>query len=55
MVAGVAYYLAAKSKDPDAVQRVPMLKAAYEEQFTLASDEDRDRAPVRWVPWGYLY
>jgi hypothetical protein len=55
MVAGVAYYLAAKSKDPDAQQRVPMLKAAYEEQFTLASDEDRDRAPVRWVPWSYLY
>src|SRR5262249_7178340 len=53
MVAGLAYYLAAKSKDPMVMQRVPVLKAAYEEQFTLAGDEDRDRASVRWVPWGY--
>jgi hypothetical protein len=55
MVAGLAYYLAAKSKDQDVLQRVPMLKAAYEEQFTLAGDEDRDRASVKWVPWGYRY
>jgi hypothetical protein len=55
MIAGLAYYLAAKSKDADVMQRVPMLKAAYEEQFTLASDEDRDRASVKWVPWGYQY
>ena len=53
MVAGLAFYLALKSTDPGAQQRVPMLKAAYEEQFTLASDEDRDRASVRWVPWSY--
>jgi hypothetical protein len=54
MIAGVAFYLAMKSTDPNAQQRVPMLKAAYEEQFTLASDEDRDRASVKWVPWSYL-
>jgi len=53
MIAGVAFYLALKSTDPNAAQRVPMLKAAYEEQFTLASDEDRDRASVKWVPWSY--
>jgi hypothetical protein len=53
MIAGVAYYLALKSTDPNALQRVPMLKAAYEEQYTLAGDEDRDRASVKWVPWSY--
>lgn len=53
MIAGLAFYLALKSTDAGAQQRVPMLKAAYEEQFTLASDEDRDRASVKWVPWNY--
>lgn len=53
MTAGLAYYLALKSPKPEAMQKVPVLKAAYEEQFTLASDEDRDRASLRWVPWGY--
>lgn len=53
MTAGLAYYLALKSTKPEASQRLPALKAMYEEQFTLASDEDRDRASVRWVPWGY--
>jgi hypothetical protein len=53
MVAGLAFYLALKSKDPGAQQRVPMLKAAYEEQYTLAGDEDRDRASIKWVPWSY--
>jgi hypothetical protein len=53
LTAGLAYYLALKSTDPNAMQRIATLKTFYEEQFTLASDEDRDRAPVRWVPWGY--
>jgi|SRR5215813_4660201 len=53
MIAGLAYYLALKSPDPAASARIPGLKAAYEEQFVLAGDEDRDRASVRWVPWGY--
>jgi hypothetical protein len=53
MIAGVAFYMAMKSIDPNAQQRVPLLKAAYEEQFALASDEDRDRASVKWVPWSY--
>lgn len=53
MISGLAYYLALKSKEPQAAQRAPMLKAMYEEQFTLASDEDRDRAAFRFVPGGY--
>jgi len=53
LIAGLAYYMSLKSKDPNATQRVPLLKAAYEEQFNLASDEDRDRAAVYWVPGGY--
>ena len=53
MIAGVAYYMALKSPDPNAFGRVPMLKAAYEEAYTLAGDEDRDRASVKWRPWDY--
>ena len=53
MIAGLAFNLALKSKDPNAMQRVPLLKTAYEEQFTLASDEDRDRAAFRFIPGGY--
>jgi hypothetical protein len=52
MIAGLAYYLALKSTDPAAVPRIQMLKDAYEEQFGLASDEDRDRAAFRFVPGG---
>lgn len=53
MIAGLAYYLALKSKEPLALQKVQMLKAEYEEEFTLAADEDRDRATFRFVPGGY--
>ena len=53
MIAGLSYYLALKSTDPNAVPRIEMLKAAYEEQFTLASDEDRDRASFHFTPGGY--
>jgi hypothetical protein len=53
MIGGLAYFMALKSKEPQAMQRAPLLKAAYEEQFTLASDEDRDRAAFRFVPGGY--
>ena len=55
MVAGLAFYLALKSKDPNVAQRVETLKGAYEEQFQLASDEDRDRAAFHFVPGGYQY
>ena len=53
LIAGLAYYMSMKSKDPGAAARISMLKGEYEEQFNLASDEDRDRASVHWVPGGY--
>jgi len=53
MIAGLAFYLALKSKDKDANARVPLLKAEYQEQFELASDEDRDRATFTFTPGGY--
>jgi hypothetical protein len=48
LVAGLAYHIAMKV--PEFMDRVPMLKAAYEEQFELAAGEDREKAPVRFVP-----
>jgi hypothetical protein len=48
MVAGLAYYLALKS--PGGVERLPMLKAQYDEAWELASSEDREKAAVRFVP-----
>src|SRR5215467_4232233 len=42
LVAGLAVYMALKSTDPKALQKVQLLKGEYEEQFQLASDEDRD-------------
>jgi hypothetical protein len=48
LVAGLAYHIAMKV--PEFMERVPMLKAAYEEQFELAAGEDREKAPIRFVP-----
>ena len=48
MVAGLAYYLALKI--PNAVQRLDVLKAQYDEAWELASSEDREKAAVRFVP-----
>lgn len=48
LVAGLAYYIAIKI--PDLAGRVPMLKQDYEEQFRLASEEDREKATFRLVP-----
>jgi hypothetical protein len=48
LTAGLAYYIAMKT--PELVDRLPMLKAAYEEQYGLAAGEDREKAPVRFVP-----
>lgn len=48
LTAGLAYHIAMKV--PELVQRVPMLKQAYEEQFDLAAGEDREKAAVRFVP-----
>jgi hypothetical protein len=48
MVAGLAYYLAIKR--PESMDRVQMLKMQYDEAWQLASDEDREKASVRFLP-----
>lgn len=48
MIAGLAYYLALKV--PSGVERLPLLKAQYDDAWMLASDEDRERATARFVP-----
>ena len=48
MVAGLAYYLALKI--PSGVERLPILKAQYDEAWELASSEDREKAAIRLVP-----
>ena len=48
LVAGLAYYLAMKI--PDALPRIEMLKMSYEEQWQLASSEDREKASLRLAP-----
>ena len=54
MVAGLAYQLSNKLSGVDP-NRSMMLKADYEQQFQLAADEDRDKAPVRFVPRNLFY
>jgi hypothetical protein len=48
VVAGLAYYIAIKN--PEAFNRIPMLKQMYDEAFQMAADEDRDKASIRMVP-----
>lgn len=48
LVAGLAYYLAMKI--PEAFDRLVALKAEYDNAWMQASDEDREKAPVRFVP-----
>ena len=48
LVSGLAYYIA--QKVPDLAPRIPMLQVEYERQFELAASEDREKAPVRFVP-----
>jgi hypothetical protein len=55
LTAGVAFYLALKSTDPKALAKIELLKTEYQEQFQLASDEDRDRASFNFVPFDYSY
>jgi hypothetical protein len=54
MVAGLAYYISMK-KPEVAPERIAMLKADYEQQFQLASEEDREKAPIRFVPRTIFY
>jgi hypothetical protein len=48
MVAGLAYYLALKV--PGGAERLGVLKQQYDEAWQLASEEDREKAAVRFVP-----
>jgi hypothetical protein len=54
MVSGLAYQLSTKLPNVDP-GRIMMLKTEYEQQFQLAADEDRDKAPVRFVPRNLFY
>jgi len=49
LVAGLALYISMKFPDVDP-GRIQMLKQDYEQQFDLAAQEDREKAPVRFVP-----
>jgi hypothetical protein len=51
LVAGLAYMLATKL--PEGAARLQMLKGQYDEAWTLASNEDREKAPLRIVPMSY--
>jgi hypothetical protein len=53
LVAGLAYYLSLKI--PEAANRIEMLKMAYEEQWLLASSEDREKASLRLAPREMFY
>jgi hypothetical protein len=53
LVAGLAFYLSQKL--PDGLTRMQILKQEYEEQWLMASTEDRDKAPSRFVPRTMFY
>ena len=48
LVAGLAYHIAMKV--PEFVDRITMLKTAYDEQYTLAAGEDREKTSEHFVP-----
>ena len=54
MVAGLASYLSMKLPNVDP-NRIAMLKQDYDQAFQLAADEDREKAPVRFVPRDMFY
>lgn len=54
LVAGLAYYIASKRVEIPP-ERVVMLKGEYEQQWLLASQEDREKAPDRFVPRQMFY
>jgi hypothetical protein len=42
-------------KEPELAPRIEMLKMVYEEQFSMAAGEDREKASVHFVPrMGYM-
>lgn len=48
LVSGLAYKLSMKVEG--ALERMPVLKAQYDQAWELASTEDREKAPIRFVP-----
>ena len=54
LAAGLAYFLSVKIAGTDP-NKVMFLKADYEDQFSLASQEDRETAPIRFVPRNLFY
>jgi hypothetical protein len=48
MAAGLAYYVAGKI--PEGLERLPILKAQYDEAWDLAAGEDHEKAALRFVP-----
>lgn len=53
LVAGLAYYIAMKL--PEGQPRLDRLKLDYEEQWALASSEDREKASLRLAPRELFY
>jgi hypothetical protein len=54
MAAGLAFHIASKRTDvPN--ERVMFLKSEYEAQWQLAAEEDRNKAPERFVPRQMFY
>lgn len=54
MVSGLAYHLGMKLPTVDSTRRAE-LKMDYEEQWLMASSEDRETAPLRIVPRNIFY
>lgn len=52
LVAGLAYHLSLKI--PGALERAVALKPMYDEAWQQASDEDREKAPLRIAPRQYF-
>jgi len=48
LIAGLAYHLSMKI--PQSAERIPMLKTVYDEQWQMATEEDRERASLFLVP-----
>jgi hypothetical protein len=54
LVAGLSYAMSVKIQGTDP-NRVLFLKQDYEDQFALAAAEDRETAPIRFVPRNMFY
>lgn len=53
LVSGLAYQISLKY--PESTARAQMLKADYDEQFTLAAESDRNKASLFISPGGYQF